>query len=733
MSNTVYTIREQTLDNIANAIRSQRVSTGAMSPLDMPAEIGKISGNINIDTDVSVIENYAAWSRPLNWPDLDSLTLPNDFDGFYMTYDLSKTDGYGWIGLYVDTTITASPNNTYTIERGHISNGAFVADYSTTQARNTYFRQTLDANDGTIQLWRVISNGHIKRFGFVPNTGTNAQNMHNYLQPCVERKGVLPYVTSCASTCGTTNSYVCEGTAWLEKDNLVIGTSAKVTSLSGMYQNCYRLRRVNLNWDTSGWNVGNLGAMFTNCYVLDDDQFDFSSWDTSNWVTTNVSSMFAYCLRLRTARLTYFTTTKWAITTLASMFDNCSSLTSVQWSNWTTTNWNVTAINSMFSGCRNIKQIDFSHWNTASWHVTAMQSMFANCFNLTDIDLHYWNTATWAVSNMAQMFYRCRACKKINTTGWVTTNWAVNSLYYLFADCHSLQELDLSHWNTTSWVVGRIDGICSACYKLEKLIVPWTTTNWPMSGTNGRMNSAFANCFALQSLDFRTWNTSGWGVRYTSSMFANCFSLIEIKGISTWNTSNWNVIELSYMFQGCHSLRTLDVSGWNTSNWAPTNLNYLFDGCYSLKEIIGLNSWDTSNWAVTTMAYMFQFCQSLKTIDISSWDVSNFAVTSFSTIISYSYALETFLVPAALSGLKVTNTGYIFSSVPGIKERTFWSANIAINISGDICISKASINNLISKLATLTSTKTLTLGQNNKLKMTSAELAVATQKGWTIA
>ena len=48
-------------------------------------------------------------------------------------------------------------------------------------------------------------------------------------------------------------------------------------------------------------------------------------------------------------------------------------------------------------------------------------------------------------------------------------------------------------------------------------------------------------------------------------------------------------------------------------------------------------------------------------------------------------------------------------------------------------LTRASLNSIISRLPTVTGSKTITLGKVNKLKLTSAEIAVATQKGWTVA
>ena len=39
------------------------------------------------------------WQRPSNYPDLSKVTIGNDFDGVYLTYDLNKTPEFPFIFL----------------------------------------------------------------------------------------------------------------------------------------------------------------------------------------------------------------------------------------------------------------------------------------------------------------------------------------------------------------------------------------------------------------------------------------------------------------------------------------------------------------------------------------------------------------------------------------------------------------------------------------------------------
>ena len=137
------------------------------------------------------------------------------------------------------------------------------------------------------------------------------------------------------------------------------------------------------------------------------------------------------------------------------------------------------------------------------------------------------------------------------------------------------------------------------------------------------------------------------------------------------------------MFNSCTSLSSLDVSGWDMS--ACTNMSSMFSGSTSLSSL------DVSGWnmgACTNMTNMFYSCTYLSTLLGGSQDK-----------------------PSALRGAKVAL--YVGSSP----------------------LDKASLLAIINGLADLTgkTQQTLTLGGSNKAKLTTGEIATATNKNWIIA
>ena len=123
--------------------------------------------------------------------------------------------------------------------------------------------------------------------------------------------------------------------------------------------------------------------------------------------------------------------------------------------------------------------------------------------------------------------------------------------------------------------------------------------------------------------------------------------------------------------------------------------------CYNLQSL-NLSGWDVSD--VTTLSATWAYCYSLQSLDLSGWDVSS--VTNLSAAWQNCHNLVDYLPPV-----------------------------IAINhsYSDAVELSIASLLRIIDSLPVVTGTRTLTLGQTNKLKLTAEQIAVATQKGWTVA
>lgn len=445
-----YLIDETTMSGIADAVRDMRHEKAKMTPAQIEAKIRATRLGIPITISNHINPETGKWERPAEWPDIDALAakLSDTDECVYLTYDLRKTPGYGWIGIYVQNNTNNTP---FWIERGHIEDDEFIADESHEQisinsnaATSTrYFRQALDETYGEIQLWRVRSESHIERLGFATNSTTNAECFQQNMQPCVDRAGNLPYCTNLTSTINTSANNNCMGTIWLEHDALIPSKLSNVTTLAYCWNNCFSLQSLDLSgWDTSGWAVTSLAGCWASCYSL--QSLDLSEWDTS----------------------------KWAVTTLAGCFNACLSLQSLDVSSWDTSKWAVTSLSSCFNECYSLQSLDLNSWDTSGWAVNTLASCWANCYSLHSLDLSNWNTSDWAVTTLYSCWFTCYSLRSLDVNSWNTSNWAVTTLYNCFNSCYSLQSLDLSSWDTSGWTVTDTRTMFNKNHALKTAILP---------------------------------------------------------------------------------------------------------------------------------------------------------------------------------------------------------------------------------------------------------------------
>ena len=249
-------------------------------------------------------------------------------------------------------------------------------------------------------------------------------------------------------------------------------------------------------------------------------------------------------------------------------------------------------------------------------------------------------------------------------------------------------KLDLTSFDTGK--VNNMSYMFYYCFVLEQVNVSSFNTSKVTS-----MQNMFYSCSKITSLDLSNFDTSQ--VNDMSYMFYNCSGLTSLD-LSNFDTNN--VTSLSNMFQNCTKLTSLDLSNFDTSN--VTTMNYMFSGRSSLTSL-DVSSFNTSK--VTSLSNMFNDCKLLASLDLSNWDVSK--VTSFSSAFYNCTALTDLQAPKNISA--------------------------ALDVSKCTNLTHDSLMSIINNLATVSSSKKLTLGSTNLAKLTDEEKAIATSKNWTLA
>jgi surface protein len=234
------------------------------------------------------------------------------------------------------------------------------------------------------------------------------------------------------------------------------------------------------------------------------------------------------------------------------------------------------------------------------------------------------------------------------------------------------------------------------------------------------------------------------------SMFQNCSGLTTIPLFDTSNVTN-----MKYMFSGCSSLTTVPL--FNTSK--VTDMSYMFNGCSNLTTI---PLFDTSN--VTNMQYMFQSCSNLTTIpelDFSNaTNINNmFQGTNLTELPNINCkkitSLSGFLYRKSISKVGVIdcdsltnaswlNTSYVFTSLTDLggfrnigMQSSVSNTNANYFIYNCPNLTRQSLLNVFNLLYDRASAGysvlTIKLHPNHYAKLTDDDIAIATNKGWTLA
>lgn len=197
---------------------------------------------------------------------------------------------------------------------------------------------------------------------------------------------------------------------------------------------------------------------------------------------------------------------------------------------------------------------------------------------------------------------------------------------------------------------------------------------------------------------------------------------------------NWDSTQTSYDFGEDINLRYMPLV--DISN--ATNLDAMFTSCTNLESIALL---DTSN--VTSMGATFM---DTALTTIPQFDTSN--VTNMSSMLSSCLSLRT--VPE-LNAQKISNIKNVFKWSSGIINfggfknlGQAYSTNAAsstseytLDISESKNLTHESLMNVINNLYDIATkgvqTQKLVLGTTNLAKLTAEEIAIATEKGWTVS
>ena len=739
-STTTVTVTRDLWEDLETAVKNRTgtYSTATFNARDM---IQELNGDYNVHlTQPIALRPNSTWTRPSDWPNLDSLNLTfsgtNSF--IYMTYRTGHTDDF--FACYIKTA-----SGTATIEFGQINNGTFSASESVTKGNTSgqNYWKYLNANEGYNEGYIVIKvTGRLTQFRLITANSSStpaspdSRTMNGITQPMLERIAYIPEITSFYSSVSSL-----WGTYHLERDRVGNGTGNACTNIADMYYWCLHLQDLDLT-EFYTPNVTTFYETFRWCTSV--QEIDIAHWVT-NKVTT-FSCMFYGCISLKQVDMSNWDSS--LVTSFNSMFYDCRSLKHIEGlGNLNTAK--VTSVANLFYGCRSLDNVsDIKNWTIAN--ITGLNATFYCCYRVTDLDISSWDISK--VTRTDSMFNGCYSLKNVKFPSGTTAN--ITTTASMFNNCCSLQNIDVSWLKMNAGTCTQISNMFNNCRSITELNIP---PNWDLTALNNSNYShyyAFANCYALKKITGITnWDFRSTTTQSGAAMFQNCFSLTDLD-ISGWKMNSNNY---SSFFSGCMSLESVNISGFDFSNC--TSLASMFNGCHRLQSItwptgtintsnitslasmfyncfslpsITLNFSDVSK--VTTTASMFYACTALTSISINNWTLTK--CTTIADMFRYCYQLQELSWTGWSLPALTTNPSTLLAQCYSLKKITgFPSINRNFSMAECYAMPVEQIVGVLNNLPSLPSgtTRTLNLTTANINRLSAIEKAIATNKGWTLA
>lgn len=383
--------------------------------------------------------------------------------------------------------------------------------------------------------------------------------------------------------------------------------------------------------------------------------------------------------------------------------------------------------------------------------------------NIIDFAKNYQNTTTTiAVSGAYSNAY---SLQRWRCTGWDLAKNKITTFASMFDYCYSLIDVP-NPLNLDNWVTSNVTTVAAMFRWCVSLNTNITVNNWDLTNVT-TLGSVFEKCKSVKTIEgLDTWNAAPKCTN-ASYIFNECCSLRTPLDLSKLYLGNGtaNFTNISYAFAYCYACPCINISNTNLSkcttlaylaystasckqfimnNVTPitstcTNTNYLFG--YSGVEELVFNNWNFSGHTTNFLAIGFNYATVLKKLLFSNCTGPSTTIADTSNALCYcryTYTLEyldvSFLDMSIFSGTKTHNESFRDLSClvdfypPKNISKSFSLAN-------NNSLSHDSLIRVINNLKTLSSgeTATLTIGTYNISKLTAAEQAIATGKGWTLA
>ena len=247
--------------------------------------------------------------------------------------------------------------------------------------------------------------------------------------------------------------------------------------------------------------------------------------------------------------------------------------------------------------------------------------------------------------------------------------------------------------------------------------------------------------FSTSYSDYNNYNKKYYYPKLRSLILLNTSNVVDMSymfyGVTLdsgtlplYDTSK--VTDMSYMFAHLTARNNLNpptIPKYNTSN--VTNMSYMFAGCSSKSCILPNPFFDTSN--VVNMSYMFSTYIPLEGYYNNGYsEIPIFNTTKVTNISYMFYHNSELLIIPAFDFSNVTDANAAFGNCKNLEQFLPTGLKVSFYLSDSTKLTREALVVVLNNLGTPTSTQTLTLGSTNLAKLTEEDIAIATEKNWTL-
>ena len=418
----------------------------------------------------------------------------------------------------------------------------------------------------------------------------------------------------------------------------------------------------------------------------------------------------------------------------------------------------MTSQRYLAKGCTKLKKVTINDYIGYD-NEGGLSNAFNGCTALEEVYVKTTQQLTKGVS-LQNAFQNCRSLKTVTIIGYKPTS--CNSTFY---GCSSLTE-----------IIGMDTWDMSNCYSINNMFTECkvlgdntflTMSEWNVAKITGYYGT-FQNCKAMTNINFMSsWNMSN--CRELGTIFQGCTGLIEID-LSNRFLTGLNTIR--YLCADCTNLQTINLTNLiDKDNYSGdlTQNTYScenpFNNCTSLQNNpylqIGIGLASISFWSLTCVPDILDLSEidtsnlqsfrptatATQIIGVNSnfpWGCS-FRSTPGVTVIKDLYYKHSSYDYYYYNGAPAPNTFINFATREGstaYKAENFGTLGTATCINNVLKLSSTNynVNTFISLFNCLydytaeggSANFTLTLGANNLARLTDEQIAIATNKGWTL-